>query len=602
MTPGGDITQDDKTPGLLGSSNVLFNNPWTFLASGSTGDRPVPTPANDYRLRFNTTLKVYEYYDPNTSTWTQLSGTGTGTVNPGVADDIAFYAANGQAVSPIAGAPNSVLITNGAKTPSLSTTLPSGLSIPGAAISASTAALLSGTIVATPANATDIANKAYVDTLVSAGVSTIVGTTNQVFANGVAGVPQHGAVTLSTPQDIAVGSTPTFAGMTLSSIPLNNSSGGTGVASVTTTPTATAFAGWDASLNMRANNFIGNFTTNASSAGTTTLTVASSETQEITGTLAQIMVMPVTSTLRAGHSFKIINNSSGVLTVNSSGGNAIVVMAANTTSFLSCVLNSGTTAASWNASYIFDNGSNVLSITGTANQVIASSSTGAITLSLPQDIATTSAVQFGTVRLNSNLILGSLGTTVIQTVNPASSVNFIGVNSSVAASPVIIQALGSDTNILNQISGKGTSGAGIQGKTSGANAAAGNIGEVVSSQVLLTSAVALTTNTAMVITSMSVTAGDWDITGNIVITGGNTTNIGTIIGYATTTLSASLPDPSLRAASFVGNTINAAGNIGLVVPTIRVNVTTTTTVYLYMYTNFTVSTAAGCGGLIARRV
>lgn len=40
----------------------------------------------------------------------------------------------------------------------------------------------------------------------------------------------------------------------------------------------------------------------------------------------------------------------------------------------------------------------VTSITGTANQVIAGSATGGVTLSLPQSIATSSDVQFGTVR------------------------------------------------------------------------------------------------------------------------------------------------------------------------------------------------------------
>lgn len=42
----------------------------------------------------------------------------------------------------------------------------------------------------------------------------------------------------------------------------------------------------------------------------------------------------------------------------------------------------------------------VASITGTANQVIASSSTGAVTLSLPQDIATTSTPTFDSIVLN----------------------------------------------------------------------------------------------------------------------------------------------------------------------------------------------------------
>jgi hypothetical protein len=53
------------------------------------------------------------------------------------------------------------------------------------------------------------------------------------------------------------------------------------------------------------------------------------------------------------------------------------------------------TFASWTISVAGIQGSNgVTSITGTANQVIASASTGAITLSLPQDIATTSAPTF----------------------------------------------------------------------------------------------------------------------------------------------------------------------------------------------------------------
>ncbi len=42
--------------------------------------------------------------------------------------------------------------------------------------------------------------------------------------------------------------------------------------------------------------------------------------------------------------------------------------------------------------------SGVTSITGTANQVIRDVATGAVTLSLPQSIATSSDVQFGTVR------------------------------------------------------------------------------------------------------------------------------------------------------------------------------------------------------------
>lgn len=48
----------------------------------------------------------------------------------------------------------------------------------------------------------------------------------------------------------------------------------------------------------------------------------------------------------------------------------------------------------------------VTSLTGTANQVISSGSTGAITLSLPQSIATTSNVTFGSVTTSGNVVVG----------------------------------------------------------------------------------------------------------------------------------------------------------------------------------------------------
>ena len=134
---GGDLSNSDTTVGFGGGANIYYNNPWAFLAPGSTGTRPIPAATMYYRLRFNTTLEIYEYYDPTIPIWVELSGSGTGTVNPGVANDIAFYAASGQAVSPIAAAMNAVLVTNGTQVPSLSTTLPTGLTIPSATITGS---------------------------------------------------------------------------------------------------------------------------------------------------------------------------------------------------------------------------------------------------------------------------------------------------------------------------------------------------------------------------------------------------------------------------------------------------------------------------------
>lgn len=228
---GGDLKNNETTVGLQSGVNAIFNNPWTFLAPGSTGDRPIPNANMYYRLRLNTTLEIYEYYDPTIPTWVQLSGSGTGTVNPGVANDIAFYAASGQAVSPIASAINAVLASNGSGVPAMRTTLPTGLTIPSATITNSTAALTAGSVIAAPVSGTDLTNKTYVDGLFSSGVSSGTGTLNQVYINGVL-TPQTGALTFSLPQDIATGSTPTFGGLTLSSIPLGATSGGTGLNAV----------------------------------------------------------------------------------------------------------------------------------------------------------------------------------------------------------------------------------------------------------------------------------------------------------------------------------------------------------------------------------
>lgn len=57
-------------------------------------------------------------------------GGGSGTVNSGTANQLAYYATTGTAVSGLTTANNSVLVTNASGVPSLSTTLPESLNIP----------------------------------------------------------------------------------------------------------------------------------------------------------------------------------------------------------------------------------------------------------------------------------------------------------------------------------------------------------------------------------------------------------------------------------------------------------------------------------------
>jgi len=91
------------------------------------------------------------------------------------------------------------------------------------------------------------------------------------------------------------------------------------------------------------------YTTTATAAGTTTLTSSSTRNQYFTGTSAQTVVLPVTSTLATGFSFRIVNLSTGLLTIQSSGANTITVLPPGTEIEFVCILTSGTTAASWSA-------------------------------------------------------------------------------------------------------------------------------------------------------------------------------------------------------------------------------------------------------------
>lgn len=83
------------------------------------------------------------------------------------------------------------------------------------------------------------------------------------------------------------------------------------------------------------------------SGGTLTLTNASANQQFFTGSSDHTIVLPVASTLSLGTNYKIHNNSSGLITINSSGSSLVYVLAPQVTAQITCILASGTNAASW---------------------------------------------------------------------------------------------------------------------------------------------------------------------------------------------------------------------------------------------------------------
>lgn len=133
------------------------------------------------------------------------------------------------------------------------------------------------------------------------------------------------------------------------------------------------------------------YTTTATSAGTLTLTDTSSHLQYFTGTTTHTLVLPVTSTLALGQTYAVRNDSTGAVTVQSSGLNAIVTVAAAMSVEVTCVLTSGTTAASWSIEHT---GSNA--ITGTGSNVFSVSPTFTGTPAAPTASADTNTTQIAT--------------------------------------------------------------------------------------------------------------------------------------------------------------------------------------------------------------
>lgn len=90
------------------------------------------------------------------------------------------------------------------------------------------------------------------------------------------------------------------------------------------------------------------FTSTATAAGTTTLTVASTRIQYFTGSTTQTCTLPVVTTLYNGCEFVIGNQSSGNVTVQTSGGNTLATLT-NLQEATVRVINTGggTGTASW---------------------------------------------------------------------------------------------------------------------------------------------------------------------------------------------------------------------------------------------------------------
>lgn len=138
----------------------------------------------------------------------------------------------------------------------------------------------------------------------------------------------------------------------------------------TATPTASTISEWDANKNYTANAFIPGFTTTATAAGTTTLTIASTQTQVFTGSTTQIVKLPTTSVAQ-GAQYNVINESTGAVTVQSSGANIVIILASGTSGTFTANTATPTTAANWIPEYLGEIISSGKSLAATASLTLA---------------------------------------------------------------------------------------------------------------------------------------------------------------------------------------------------------------------------------------
>lgn len=233
---------------------------------------------------------------------------------------------------------------------------------------------------------------------------------------------------------------------------------------------------------------------------------------------------------------------------------------------------------------------------------VISSITNTGTLTLPT--STDTLVGAATTNTLTNKTFDTAGAGNVLKINGTTISANTGTGSNVlTTSPTLVTpTLGAAT--ATSVAFSPTTG-GLIGTTVADSAPAGTVGEVISSTIAIGSAVSLSTGVAKTVTSITLTAGDWDVMGNVYFTLGGTTVASLAQAGVNTTTNAfpSTPDNTL---GYTGWQVSAAtGVTGSIQPlttgTFRQNVSTNTTIFLVANANFVTSTCAAYGAVWARR-
>ncbi len=378
----------------------------------------------------------------------------------------------------------------------------------------------------------------------AATVSSITGTANQIAASA-----STGAVTLSIVSNPIL---PGSAGFTLPSGNTAARSGGAGT--------------------MRFNSQTSVFECTVDGAAWSTIETAATGVTSVSGTTNRI-----TST---GGTTPVIDISASYV-----GQNSITTLGTITTGVwtgTNIALANGGTSATLTASnggivYSTASAMAILAGTATAGQMLQSGATTTPAWSTSTYPATNAI----------NTLLYASSANVMSALATANNGVLVTSSGGVPSISSTLPAFTTSSITFNPTTG------GIVGTTTNDSAAAGKVGEVISSVILNASPVTFTNNTLKDLTSITLTAGDWDLYGTIHFKGTTTQLL--VTGFGTTT--ATLPDDS--AVTYIAG-LATASELGAPVPYQRVSITGNTTYYLVGLVVGT-GTLTGRGAMYGRR-
>jgi hypothetical protein len=167
---------------------------------------------------------------------------------------------------------------------------------------------------------------------------------------------------------------------------------------------------------------------------------------------------------------------------------------------------------------------------------------------------------------------------------------FVGTNSPTLVTPTLT------TITATTLAFSPTTG-GIIGTTQSTTANAGNVGQIFTSQIVAGTPVSISSNTPTDLTSVTVTAGDWDIWGNLTFLS-NSLTVTSMMAWTNLT-SATAPDQSLIAMT--QQNTPGGNNASCVVPLQRVNVSTSTPIYISGQATYITGSLTMCGEIFCRR-